>query len=183
MTFEGLEDAGVVLHCLQVSGAQKKFLLLVALGVILGVILGIILDVIDGVVLEILRRIVLDVVTLCSSAAHVGCAHTSSSGDPTTAVFAIISDLRNPVKTTARTNCFHDLSDTPQTVVTVECLSRSVQLLIIHYDARARILFNLCFVNLCFAKKTILRSQTITSVRMHATLQGWDPIAPKCVHY
>ena len=95
--FESLVDCRVVLHCLQIGGAQSKFPLFVALGVFDGVILG--------VVFEVLRRAVLDVVTLFTSAAHVGWEKTSISGDPATAVFAIMSDMRNPIKTTARTNC------------------------------------------------------------------------------
>jgi len=79
--FERLEDGRVVLHCLQVGGAQNKFFV------------------------AVLRRVVVDVVTLCKSAARVGWAHAPGGSDSATAIFAIISDLRNPAKTTARTNC------------------------------------------------------------------------------
>jgi len=103
--FESLVDGRVVLHCLQIGGAQSKFPLFVVLGVILGIILGVVDGVILGVVLEVLRRVVFDVVTLVGSAAHVGWAHTSSICDSATAVFPIMSVMRNSIKTTARTNC------------------------------------------------------------------------------
>jgi len=90
---------------LQIGGAQSKFPLFVVLGVILGIILGVVDGVILGVVLEVLRRVVFDVVTLVGSAAHVGWAHTSDTCDSATAVFAIMSVMRNSIKTTARTNC------------------------------------------------------------------------------
>ena len=95
--FVGLENGRIVFDCLQVGGAQSKLFLLVVIGVIRGVILG--------VILGVLLRVVLDVATPCSSAAHVGWAHTSSDSDPATAVFAKMSCRFNVKQTTARTNC------------------------------------------------------------------------------
>jgi len=92
--FVGLENGRIVLHCLQVGGAQSKLFLLVALGVIDGVILG--------VILGVLLRIVLDVATPCRRAAHVGFAHTSGGGDSATTVFAKMSYRSNLETTTAR---------------------------------------------------------------------------------
>ena len=87
----GLENGRIVLHGLQIGGAQSKLFLIVALGVVLRVV--------SGVVLRVVLRVVLDVATLCSSALHV----TSSGSDPATAVFAKMSGLTNATKTTART--------------------------------------------------------------------------------
>ena len=133
--FEGLVEGRIVLHCLQIGGAQSKLFLLAALGVIFGIVLGVILGVILEVIVAVLRRVVLDVVTLFNSAAHVGWTHTSSGSDPATAVFAKMSCRFNVNQTTARTKYCHELRDTPQIVVCVEWPYRSFQFLLIHYKA------------------------------------------------
>ena len=80
-------ESRVVLHCLEIFGAQSKFHLLVALGVV------------DGIVLA--------GATLCSRAAHVRFAHSSGGSDSKTAGFVEISCPINPAPTTARARCWH----------------------------------------------------------------------------
>ena len=132
--FESSVEGRIVLHRLQIGGAQSKFFLLGVIGIILGIILG----VVDAV----LGRIVLDVVTLFVSAGHVGWAHASGGSDPATAVLAEMSCRVNLKQTTAPTKCWHELRDTPQIVVCVEWPYRSLQFLFIPCEAsHARVSF------------------------------------------
>jgi len=78
-----LVEARIVLHCLQIGGAQSKLFLLGALGVVLGVVfgvvLGVVLGIVLGVVLEVARRVVLVGVCLFRSAGSVTRTHASGS--------------------------------------------------------------------------------------------------------
>ena len=120
---ESLVEARIVLHCLEIGGAQSKLFLLGALGIILGIIL------------EVFLGTILDVVTLFSSAAHVEWAETSGGGDSATVVLAKMSCRFNVKRTTARTKCWHELRDTPQIVVCVGWPYSTFQSLFIHYKA------------------------------------------------
>ena len=120
---ESLVEGRIVLHCLQIGGAKSKLFLLGALGIILGIIL------------EVDLGSMHDEVTLFSSASHVAWAESSGGGDAATAVFTKMSWRFNNKPTTASTQIWHELRDTPPIVVCVGWPQSTFQSPFIHYKA------------------------------------------------